>query len=73
MIYTIIGGINGVGKSSLLGVLSAETTELGIIIDTNRLIQKHGSCITKGCSLYRSDSDKDQAKGFSVGYIIPFG
>ena len=48
-IYTIIGGINGVGKSSLLGVLSAETTELGIIIDTNRLIQKHGSCITKGC------------------------
>lgn len=32
-IYTIIGGVNGVGKSSLLGVLSAINTEIGIIID----------------------------------------
>jgi len=36
-IYTIIGGVNGVGKSSLSGVLSAENTDLGIIIDTDKL------------------------------------
>ncbi len=33
-IYTIIGGVNGVGKSSLTGVLSAESNDLGIIVDT---------------------------------------
>ncbi len=37
-IYTITGGVNGVGKSSLSGVLSAESTDLGIIIDTDKLI-----------------------------------
>lgn len=33
-IFTIIGGVNGAGKSSLSGVLSAENSDLGIIIDT---------------------------------------
>ena len=33
-IYTIIGGVNGVGKSSLTGVLSAESNDPGIIVDT---------------------------------------
>lgn len=35
--YTIIGGVNGVGKSSLLGALNAESTGLGIIVDENKL------------------------------------
>ena len=30
---TIIGGIDGVGKSSLLGVLRAVRTDLGLVID----------------------------------------
>ena len=29
-IYTIIGGVNGVGKSSLTGVLNSERDDLGI-------------------------------------------
>ncbi len=41
-IYTIIGGVNGVGKSSLSGVLSAENTDLGIIIDTHKLTAEQG-------------------------------
>ena len=41
-IYTIIGGVNGVGKSSLSGVLSAEKTDLGIIIDTDRITTETG-------------------------------
>lgn len=32
-ICTIIGGIDGVGKSSLLGVLRAVRTDLGLVID----------------------------------------
>ncbi len=36
-IYTIIGGVNGVGKSSLTGVLSAESNDLGVIIDTDKI------------------------------------
>lgn len=47
-IYTIIGGVNGSGKSSLSGVLSAESTELGIIIDTDKLTKERGGDRIKG-------------------------
>ena len=62
-LYTIIGGVNGVGKSSLSGVLSAENLDLGIIIDTDKItaelgvdrisggkkaIEKIDSCLEKG-------------------------
>lgn len=62
--YTIIGGVNGTGKSSLTGVLKAETKDLGTIIDVDKLNIKYGSpleggkaavkliddCISKGIS-----------------------
>lgn len=50
-IYTIIGGVNGVGKSSLSGVLSAESTDLGIIIDTDRITVEVGGDKIKGGKL----------------------
>ena len=34
-VYTIIAGVNGVGKSSLTGVLSRVRSDLGMIIDTD--------------------------------------
>lgn len=46
--YTIIGGVNGVGKSSLSGVLSAESTDLGIIIDTDKITAENGGDRIKG-------------------------
>lgn len=64
-IYTIIGGVNGVGKSSLTGVLRTEMTDLGIIIDTDKItaalggdkivggkaaIAKIEDCLEKGIS-----------------------
>lgn len=41
-IYTIIGGVNGVGKSSLTGVLAQEHDDLGAIIDTDRITAEMG-------------------------------
>lgn len=34
--YIIIGGVNGVGKSSFTGVLKERTADLGVIIDVDR-------------------------------------
>ncbi len=47
-IYTVIGGVNGVGKSSLTGVLSAKTTDLGIIINVDKITAELGGDKIKG-------------------------
>ncbi len=47
-IYTIIGGVNGVGKSSLTGVLAAKSNDLGAIIDTDKITAKLGGDKIKG-------------------------
>ncbi|MDR0490489.1 MAG: hypothetical protein LBH28_04510 [Oscillospiraceae bacterium] len=41
-IYTIIAGVNGVGKSSLSGVLKAERNDLGCIIDVDKIAAENG-------------------------------
>ena len=41
-LYTIVGGVNGAGKSSLSGVLRAQRSDLGRIIDVDRLVIEHG-------------------------------
>ena len=38
--YTIVAGVNGAGKSSLTGVLRTEITNLGKIIDVDKMIAK---------------------------------
>ena len=40
--YTIIGGVNGVGKSSLTGVLKSRLDDLGVIIDVDKMVWQHG-------------------------------
>lgn len=61
-LYTIIGGVNGCGKSSLTGTLKAERNDLGTIIDPDKLsaklggygaggraaVQKINECLAKG-------------------------
>ena len=37
--YTIIGGINGVGKSSITGVLKEQTTDLELLLMSTKLPQ----------------------------------
>ena len=63
--YTIIGGVNGVGKSSFTGLLKEQRSDLGIIIDVDRItaelggnalaggkaaLKKIQDCIDKGVS-----------------------
>ncbi len=40
--YTIIGGVNGVGKSSFTGVLKEQSTDLGYIIDVDKITAELG-------------------------------
>ncbi len=41
-IYTLIGGVNGAGKSSLTGALKEERTDLGVIVDPDKITQALG-------------------------------
>lgn len=64
-IYTIVGGVNGVGKSSFTGVLKERSTDLGVIVDVDKItaelggnalaggkaaLKKIRECIDKGVS-----------------------
>ncbi len=64
-LYTIVGGVNGVGKSSFTGVLKGSRTDLGLLIDVDKLtaelggdvmaggraaVQKIRDCLAKGVS-----------------------
>lgn len=40
--YTIIGGVNGTGKSSLTGVLKTQLKDLGQIIDVDKITAQGG-------------------------------
>ena len=63
--YTIIGGVNGVGKSSFTGVMKERSTDLGVIVDVDKItaelcgnalaggkaaLRKINECIEKGIS-----------------------
>ena len=47
-IYTIIGGVNGSGRSSLTGVLKTLCTDLGVILDVDKLAAAHGGFLEAG-------------------------
>ena len=46
--YTIVAGVNGAGKSSLTGVLRAQMTNLGKIVDVDKMIVKCGGNVMEG-------------------------
>ena len=56
-IYTIIGGVNGAGKSSLTGVLKTERADLGKIIDVDKLAVLHGSFVEGGKAAVNMQED----------------
>lgn len=46
--FTIIGGVNGVGKSSIYGVLGSINEDLGVVIDTDKITARLGGDKLKG-------------------------
>ena len=46
--YTIVAGVNGAGKSSLTGVLRTEMTNLGKIVDVDKMIVRCGGNVIEG-------------------------
>lgn len=46
--YTIVAGVNGCGKSSLTGVLRTEISNLGIIIDVDKITAACGGNLLEG-------------------------
>lgn len=61
--YTIIGGVNGTGKSSFTGVLKTQTTNLGVIIDVDKLTVQHGGDPLKGGRIAIERMEDCLAKG----------
>lgn len=65
-IYTIIGGVNGTGKSSFTGALDTRADDLGVVIDVDKItanfnvspiesgkiaLQRIDECFEQGCNL----------------------
>lgn len=46
--FTIVGGVNGAGKSSLTGVLRTEINNLGKIIDVDKITAECGGDLIEG-------------------------
>lgn len=77
-IYTIIGGVNGVGKSSFLGILKEIDPYLGVIIDTNDILIEvtTQNCISANVSFtreitlsgYKTEATAKQVK--ELGYHV---
>jgi len=63
-IYTIIGGVNGCGQSSLTRALKAERSDLGLIIDVDKLAAQLGSPVEGGKAAVRK-IDECLEKGIS--------
>lgn len=64
-IYTIIGGVNGCGKSSLTGSLKAERTDLGLIVDPDQLTAQCGGDEYEGGKLAVQRLETALAEGIS--------
>ena len=63
--YTIIAGVNGVGKSSLSGVLKAERKDLGLIIDIDKIAVEGGYSALEAGKIAITKMNDYLAKGLS--------
>ncbi len=66
-LYTIIGGVNGAGKSSLTGALKAERNDLGTIVDVDKLAGRiEGSNVDAGrLAIQRIDECMERGVSFT--------
>lgn len=64
-LYTIIGGVNGVGKSSFTGVLKGQRSDLGRIIDVDKITAQLGGDPLAGGKESIRRIDEALSKGLS--------
>lgn len=62
-IYTIIGGVNGAGKSSFTGALKSERKDLGVIIDVDKITAAVGGNAIKGGKIAITRIDECLSRG----------
>jgi len=63
--YTIIAGVNGVGKSSLTGVLKAERRDLGYVIDVDKIAADNGHSALEAGKIALAKIDKFLSENIS--------
>ncbi len=63
--YTIIGGVNGVGKSSFTGSLKAQSLSLGTIIDVDKITAEFGGNAIDGARKAIKKIDECLENGYS--------
>lgn len=63
--YTIVGGVNGTGKSSLTGVLKTQKTDLGRIIDVDKITAQNGGSAIVGGKIALERIEECLNKGLS--------
>ncbi len=74
-LYTIIGGVNGCGKSSLTGALKAERSDLGTVLDGDRpstideCLEK-GTSFTQETTLSGARTERTIRRAKDLGYTI---
>ena len=75
--FTIIGGVNGTGKSSLLGVLSTVTKDMGFVFNNSESFDSGiDDCLPKGVSFTQETTlsghktEKTAARAKNLGYTI---
>ncbi len=64
-LYTIVGGVNGVGKSSFTGVLKGRRSDLGRIIDVDKITAQLGGNPLEGGKESIRRIDEAMEKGIS--------
>ena len=69
--YTIIGGVNGVGKSSFTGVLKERCTDLGTIIDVDKITAELGGNALAGSKAALTKINECIRKGVSFTQETP--
>jgi len=65
-IYTIVGGVNGAGKSSLSGVLKNRMHDLGVIVDVDKITAELGKGALEGGKAAIALIDDCLAKGINI-------
>jgi predicted ABC-type ATPase len=64
-VYTIIGGVNGTGKTSFTGVLKTQRTDSGTIIDVDKITAQNGGSTIIGGKIALERIQDCMSKGVS--------